>query len=221
MSLAMQAKLLRALQERTVRPVGGDDEVPVDARIVAATHTDLETAVEERRFREDLFYRINVLHIPLPPLRARGNDVLLLAQHFIDRFAAQSHRNVSGMMSAAAERLLAYSWPGNVRELQNCIERAVALACFDKIRVDDLPEKVRDFAARRIALDTNDPSQLLPLSEVEERYILRVLEAAGGSKTLAAQVLGIDRRTLYRKLDRLEAAGQTAPDDSAAERSAD
>src|SRR5215469_1555137 len=121
----MQAKLLRALQERVVRPVGGDDEIPIDARIIAATNRDLETLVEEKKFREDLFYRINVLRIHVPPLRARGNDVLLLAQHFIERYAAQSRRDVTGMMSTAAEKLTGYPWPGNVRELQNCIERSV------------------------------------------------------------------------------------------------
>jgi DNA-binding NtrC family response regulator len=200
--LTMQAKLLRALQERTIRPVGGDEEVPTDVRIIAATNHDLETAVEERRFREDLFYRINVLRIHVPPLRARGNDVLLLAQHFIDRYAAQGGRHVVGLMSGAAEKLTAYPWPGNVRELQNCIERAVALARFEKIVVDDLPEKIRDYASRRVVVDSNDPSELLPIAEVEHRYILRVLDAVGGNKTLAADVLGIDRRTLYRKLER-------------------
>jgi two-component system, NtrC family, response regulator AtoC len=208
-SPGMQAKLLRALQERVVRPVGGDDEIPIDARIIAATNRDLESLVEEKKFREDLFYRINVLRIHVPPLRARGNDVLLLAQHFIERYAAQSRRDVAGMMSSAAEKLTSYPWPGNVRELQNCIERSVALARFDKISVDDLPEKIRDFAARRVVVDSNDPSELLPLSEVEFRYILRVLEAVGGNKTLAADVLGIDRRTLYRKLER--ASTETAP----------
>jgi two-component system response regulator HydG len=203
MPAGMQAKLLRALQEKTVRPVGGDSELPFDARIIAATNRDLETEVEEKRFREDLFYRINVVRIHVPPLRARGNDILLLAQHFLERYAAQSRRGVVGMTSGAADKLLSYPWPGNVRELQNCIERAVALAQFDKIGVDDLPEKVRDFRTTRIAVESNDPAELLPMDEVERRYIQRVLEAVGGNKTLAAQVLGFDRRTLYRKLERV------------------
>jgi two-component system response regulator HydG len=203
MPAGMQAKLLRALQERTVRPVGGDQEQPFDARIIAATNRDLETEVEEKRFREDLFYRINVVRIHVPPLRARGSDILLLAQHFLDRYAAQSRRPVAGMTSAAADKLLSYPWPGNVRELQNCIERAVALAQFDQIGVDDLPEKIKDYKTARISVESNDPAELLPMEEVERRYILKVLEAVGGNKTLAAQVLGFDRRTLYRKLDRV------------------
>jgi two-component system response regulator HydG len=207
MPAGMQAKLLRALQERTVRPVGGDQEQPFDARILAATNRDLETEVEEKRFREDLFYRINVVRIHVPPLRARGSDILLLAQHFLERYAAQSRRAVLGMTSAAADKLLTYPWPGNVRELQNCIERAVALAQFDQIGVDDLPEKIRDYKTQRINIESNDPAELLPMEEVERRYILKVLEAVGGNKTLAAQVLGFDRRTLYRKLERARDPG--------------
>ncbi|MDP9151479.1 MAG: sigma-54 dependent transcriptional regulator [Myxococcota bacterium] len=203
MPAGMQAKLLRALQERTVRPVGGDQEQPFDARIIAATNRDLETEVEERRFREDLFYRINVVRIHVPPLRSRGSDILLVAQHFLERYAIQSRRPVVGMTSATADKLLNYAWPGNVRELQNCIERAVALAQFDQIGVDDLPEKIRDYKTARISIESNDPSELLPMEEVERRYILKVLEAVGGNKTLAAQVLGFDRRTLYRKLERV------------------
>ncbi|HLK37498.1 MAG TPA: sigma-54 dependent transcriptional regulator [Polyangiaceae bacterium] len=203
MPAGMQAKLLRALQERSVRPVGGDGEQPFDTRIIAATNRDLETEVEEKRFREDLFYRINVVRIHVPPLRARSGDILLLAQHFLERYAAQSRRPVVGMTSGAADRLLVYTWPGNVRELQNCIERAVALAQFDQIGVDDLPEKIRDHKTARINIESNDPAELLPMEEVERRYILKVLEAVGGNKTLAAQVLGFDRRTLYRKLERV------------------
>jgi DNA-binding NtrC family response regulator len=207
MPAGMQAKLLRALQERTVRPVGGDQEQAFDARIIAATNRDLETEVEEKRFREDLFYRINVVRVHVPPLRARGSDILMLAQHFLERYAAQSRRPVVGMTSAAADKLLTYPWPGNVRELQNCIERAVALAQFEQIGIDDLPEKIRDYKTARISIESNDPSELLPMDEVERRYILKVLEAVGGNKTLAAQVLGFDRRTLYRKLDRVRDSG--------------
>ncbi len=203
MPAGMQAKLLRALQERTVRPVGGDQEQPFDARMIAATNRDLETEVEEKRFREDLFYRINVVRVHVPPLRARGSDILLLAQYFLERYAAQSRRTVLGMTSATADKLLNYPWPGNVRELQNCIERAVALAQFDQIGVDDLPEKIKDYKTARISIESNDPAELLPMEEVERRYILKVLESVGGNKTLAAQVLGFDRRTLYRKLERV------------------
>lgn len=123
---------------------------------------------------------------------------MLLAQHFLQRYS----QRVVGIKSNAADKLLSYPWPGNVRELQNCIERAVALAQFDHIGLDDLSERIRDFKSSRVTVESNDPTELLPMDEVERRYILRVLEAVGGNKTLAAQVLGFDRRTLYRKLER-------------------
>jgi two-component system response regulator AtoC len=202
MPLSLQPKILRALQERKVRRVGGGAEVPFDARIVAATHRDLEEAVEEKDFREDLFFRINVIHIDLPPLRARGNDILLLSQHFLESFAARAGKQVSGFAAATAEKLLGYEWPGNVRELQNCIERAVALAQYDKITVEDLPEKIRQYRRTSVPVAGGEPSELLTMDEVERRHVLRVLETVGGNKTLAAQVLGFDRKTLYRKLAR-------------------
>ena len=200
--LGMQPKLLRALQERVVRPLGGAAEVPFDARIVAATNRDLETAVEERRFREDLYYRVNVLHVELPPLRARGSDVLLLAQRFVEASAARAGKRVTGISPAAAERLLAYAWPGNVRELENAVERTVALARDEQITAEDLPAKIREHRSSHVLLAAEDPSELVPLEEVERRYVLRVLESAAGNKTLAARILGLDRKTLHRKLDR-------------------
>ena len=203
MPLPLQPKLLRVLQERTVRPVGGSQEIRVDVRIVAATNRDLEEAVEERRFREDLYFRVNVVQLPLPALRARGGDVLLLAQHFVGRFAARAGKNVVGISPAGAERLLAYSWPGNVRELQNCIERAVALTRYDHIAVDDLPEKIRDYRRSHVLVTSDDPSELVPMEEVERRYILRVMEAVQSNKTAAARILGYDRKRLYRKLEKL------------------
>jgi two-component system response regulator HydG len=210
MALGMQAKLLRVLQERTVRPVGGDKEIPFDTRIVAATNRDLESEVADRRFREDLFYRINVVRVHVPTLRARAADVLVLAQHFLDRFASIHRNSVKGISGPAAERLVSYPWPGNVRELQNCIERAVALARFETLGVDDLPDKIRDYRLSRVIVESEDPTELLSMDEVERRYILRALEAVGGNKTLAAQVLGFDRRTLYRKLERYGGAGVDA-----------
>ncbi|AGC42313.1 sigma-54 dependent DNA-binding response regulator [Myxococcus stipitatus DSM 14675] len=200
--LTLQPKLLRALQERMVRPVGGDTEVPFDARIVAATNRDLELAVEEGRFREDLYYRLNVIGVELPPLRARGNDVLLLSQRFIEQFAARNNKRVVGLSPAAAQRLLTYGWPGNVRELQNCMERAVALTSFEQLTVDDLPERIRNYSQPKGAAENTDPSELVTLEELERKYIHRVLETVGGSRTLAARILGVDRKTLYRKLER-------------------
>jgi DNA-binding NtrC family response regulator len=198
--LALQPKLLRALQERCVRPVGSEEETPFDARVVAATNRDLDAAVEEGRFREDLFFRLDVLRIEVPPLRARGSDVLLLAQHFLREAASRSGKAVIGLSHGAAEKLLQYAWPGNVRELANCIERAVALTDHEQILVEDLPERIRDYGAGHVLVASDDPSELVPLEVVEQRYVTRVMEAVGGNKTLAARILGVDRKTLYRKL---------------------
>ena len=202
MPLGMQSKLLRVLQEKTVRPVGGDHEIPYDARIITASNRDLETEVEERRFREDLFYRINVVRIDVPPLRLRGTDILFLAQHFVKLSSARTGKNVIGISTPVAERLLSYSWPGNIRELQNCIERAVVFTHFDEITVDDLPEKIRDYKSNDLAIPGLAAHETLTMDEVERRYILRVLNQLDGNKTMAAELLGLDRRTLYRKLER-------------------
>jgi two-component system response regulator HydG len=205
--LPLQPKLLRALEQRMVRPVGGNSEIEFDARIVTATNRDLESAVAEKRFREDLYYRINVVHVELPPLRARGSDVLALAHHFLARFKARGGKPIKGISSAVAERLLAYEWPGNVRELQNCMERAVALAQFDELVVDDLPDKVRSYKPNHALVVADNPTELAPLEEVERRYILHVLDSVGGNKSSAARVLGLDRTTLYRRLERYGRGG--------------
>jgi DNA-binding NtrC family response regulator len=202
MPLGLQPKLLRVLQERRIRPVGSANEIPVDVRILAATNRDLESAVEDKRFREDLFFRINVIQIPLPPLRARVGDILLLAQHFIQELARRTGKSVKGISPPAAGKLLAYPWPGNVRELMNCVERAVALTRHDQIVVEDLPDRVQNHHSAQIVLGGDDPTQLLTMDEVEKRYILRVLEAVAGNKTAAARILGFERKTLYRKLER-------------------
>ncbi len=200
MPLPMQPKLLRALEENRVRPVGSEREVPFDVRLLATTNRDLEAAVEESRFRQDLFFRINVIQLELPPLRSRGTDALLLSQHFIEAFATRTGKNVVRMSESVAEKLLAYSWPGNVRELRNVIERAVALTRNDRLTVEDLPEKIRDYRSSQVFIGGHDPSDLVPLEEVERRYILHVLDSANGNRTLAARTLGLDRKTLYRKL---------------------
>ncbi len=204
MPAGMQAKLLRALEARSVRPVGSDSEVPFRARIIAATNRDLESAVEEGMFRQDLYFRVNVIRIAVPPLRARGGDILLLAQAFAQKLAKRLAKDVTGFSVPAAERLLAYPWPGNIRELQNAIERAVALTKFAEIVVEDLPESVRNHKRPPLLPSDEDPGDFLPMHEVEKRYILRVLDSAGGNKTMAAQILGFDRRTMYRKLERFE-----------------
>jgi DNA-binding NtrC family response regulator len=205
--LGLQPKILRALQERLVRPVGGDHEVPFDVRLVASTNRDLDAAVEGELFRKDLYYRINVVRIEIPPLRARGTDVLLLAQHFVEQYSVREKKSVKGLSPAAAEKLVNYSWPGNVRELQNCIERAVALTGCEQLTVEDLPAKVRDYRSSHVIVAGEDPSELASLGEVERRYILRVFHAVGGNKSLAARILGVNRRTLYRKLEEFGVEG--------------
>jgi two-component system response regulator HydG len=157
-----------------------------------------------------LFFRVNVIQLELPPLRSRGTDVLLLAQHFVEQFAVRANKEVAGLSEAVAERLLNYTWPGNVRELRNVIERAVALTRYDKLAVDDLPEKIRDYRSSQVFVGGSDPSELVPIEEVDRRYILHVLESVGGNKTLAARILGLDRKTLYRKLHQYGAIGNEA-----------
>jgi len=201
MPMGLQPKLLRVLQERKVRPLGARAEHPIDVRIIAATHRDLEARIEEGAFREDLFFRINVVNVHLPPLRDRSADILPLTQRFIAEFSKRAGKNVKGISAPAAAKLLAYDWPGNVRELSNCIERAVALTRYDELGVDDLPEKVLKHAPTRVVLSATDASELVTLEEVEKRYVLRVLETLKGNKTAAARTLGIERKTLYRKLD--------------------
>ncbi len=210
MPLEMQVKLLRVLQERTVRQVGGSDETPIKARVVAATNRDLEHEVRERRFREDLFYRINVVQIAVPPLRNRIEDVLQLAQSFLTRIARTSKKPVEGISEGAAQKLREYDWPGNVRELENCIERAVALCTHSHITVEDLPPSVIATNETAMALPTS-PLEMMTLDELERRYVRQVLTASKGNKTHAARVLGIDRRSLYRRLE-----GGPEPEEAAA-----
>jgi DNA-binding NtrC family response regulator len=203
MPIALQPKLLRALQERKVRPVGGAGEIAVDVRVITATNRDLESAIEERRFREDLYFRVNVVRMALPPLRARTGDILVLAEHFLARLAERAEKEIRGFSTEAAAKLLGYSWPGNVRELQNCVEHAVALTRFTEIAVEDLPERVRAPRSAHRLVVSDDPSELVSLEEIERRYVARVIEATAGNKTAAARILGIERKRLYRMLERL------------------
>jgi two-component system response regulator HydG len=195
----LQAKLLRVLEQRTLRPVGGRQEVPVDVRVISATNRDLEEAMDAGSFRDDLYFRLHVVGIEVPPLRARGTDILTLAHHFL---AQHTSRGVIGISAAAASSLMAYPWPGNVRELRNAIERGVALARFAELAVEDLPDRVRAYKSSHVVVASDDPSELVPLFEVERRYVARVMEAVGGNKTAAARVLGVERKRLYRMLDR-------------------
>ncbi len=212
--LELQPKLLRALQERSVRPVGANAEIPFDARIIAASNRDLEEEVEQKRFREDLYYRINVVQIDLPPLRKRDGDVLELAQYFLQQHATRSDKPTLSLSPEVAEKLMAYQWPGNVRELENCIARAVAFARYDQLTVEDLPEKVRSYRVDRFVVTANDTMEVVALVELERRYVQRVLALFGGNKSHAAEVLGIDRRTLYRKIEKWDqeaGAGNSGP----------
>ena len=202
MPLEMQAKLLRALQERVVRPVGSDTEQSFDARIITATHRDLDDDVAKGRFRQDLFYRINVVSIQVPPLRERGSDVLKLASAFLQKSADRTGQAMRHLSPPVAERLLAYDWPGNVRELENCVERAVALVRFDELTLEDLPERVRSYRPDRFVMTADDVEEIISLDELERRYIARALKLLNGNKARAAQLLGVDRRTLYRRLGR-------------------
>jgi DNA-binding NtrC family response regulator len=202
MPIGLQPKLLRVLQERTVRPIGGGKELPIDVRLVSATNRDLEAAVEARTFREDLYFRINVVDIALPPLRARGSsDILALMQHFLVHFATQLKKPVRGISTAAAEKLVTYRWPGNVRELKNVMEKAVTLAQFDTLGVDDLPVRILGTEPAESAPGWQPAGELVSLEEMGRRYILHVLESVAGNKAAAARILQIERKTLYRKLE--------------------
>ena len=198
--MRLQPKILRALEERRVKPIGSSREIPFDVRIISATNKDLESAIVEKMFREDLFYRINVIQLEVPPLRTRGMDVLLLAHHFVKHFSIVIKKKVTGISSAAAEKLLSYSWPGNVRELRNAIERAVALTRFERLTVEDLPKKIRTYQTDELVMGTGDPSDLVSMEEIERRYIRYVIRTVKGNRTMAARILKIDRKTLYRKL---------------------
>lgn len=197
--LELQPLLLQVLERGFP---GEGNEQGLDVRIIATSNVDLESSVADGGFREDLFFRIRVIHVEMPPLRSRGSDVLLLAQACLERVTRLSGKPVKGFQRQAAERMLSYKWPGNIRELHNCVEHAVALTQFNLIGLEDLPAKVRNYESSHVVVVSDDPSELVSMAEVERRYIARVMEAAGGNKSLSAKILGFDRKTLYRKLDR-------------------
>ncbi|HXG02941.1 MAG TPA: sigma-54 dependent transcriptional regulator [Candidatus Binatia bacterium] len=199
LSLPLQARLLRVLQERVIRRVGGTEPIPVDVRIIAATNRDLRKLVDEGRFREDLFYRLNVVTIHVPPLRERAEDIPLLAQHFLRKAATAAGKTVIGLTREALDRLAAYPWPGNVRELEHVIERAVVLTTSTLLTPEDLPRELRLVAP---APPVARPDRRMTLEELKRWYVEQVLAETGGNKARAAELLGIDRRTLYRILRR-------------------
>lgn len=198
MPMALQAKLLRVLQEGTIRAVGSDKEEQVDVRILAATHQDLERLVEEGKFRQDLFYRLETFSLRVPPLRERGEDIERLANFFLQQQQKSSDKTVRGISAEALDLLYRYPFPGNVRELQNAIERAFAFSSDETLSVDDFPQRIVEKS------DTNQPvatSAWPTLDEHQSQYIRKVLEHTDGNKSQAAQILGVTRRTLYRWLD--------------------
>lgn len=197
MPLTVQAKLLRVLETREVRPVGSSVVRQPDVRVLAATHFDLERAVKEGSFREDLLYRLNAITIRLPPLRERADDIPLLVTHFLRRFAGAEGAGPAAIAPAALRVLASYVWPGNVRELAHVLERAVALARGHRIDLEDLPSVVREGRAPRTETAIGS---LHTLEDVERAHILSVLKSVGGARRRAAAILGIDRKTLYRKL---------------------
>ena len=206
---AVQVKLLRFLQEGEIERLGGTAPIKVDCRVVAATNQDLRARVREGKFREDLFYRLNVIQVVLPPLRDRVEDVALLADHFMARYAAKNGKPIRGLTRAALAALEAHPWPGNVRELEHAIEHAVVLSRGPEIDTDDLPESVRTGGAARAAAGAGaveGRTLAVPLGttleEIELRVIRETLRQTKGDKNLAAQLLGIAARTIYRKLDR-------------------
>jgi DNA-binding NtrC family response regulator len=202
MPLELQPKLLRVLESGSVRPIGENREIPSDVRILAATNQDLDSAVRQGDFRQDLFFRVNVVHIEVPPLRSRGFDILLLAKHFLQQIAQRNHRPVKGFSYSAADKLLAYHWPGNVRELRNAMERAVAMARLEELTVEDLPERIRNYQRTSSFVAANTTDELIPLEDFERQYVEHVLGKVGGNKSEAARILGLGRRTLYRKMER-------------------
>jgi transcriptional regulator with PAS, ATPase and Fis domain len=198
--LSLQAKLLRVIEDKEVRPLGANQGEKVDARLVSACNRDPELLVQEGRFRQDLYYRLNVIRIDLPPLRERAEDIPILIEHFMRKFNDQIHRKLDGIEPEALDALTNYHWPGNVRELEHTIERAVLLGKEARIGLQDFPPSL-------VARDNN----VLPLADalaksytlrdLEKEYIMRVMEIVGGNKTEAAKTLGVDRTTLYRKLE--------------------
>lgn len=195
MSLAMQVKLLRVLQEREVVRVGGDEVIGVDVRVIAATNKNLWEEIEAGRFRDDLFYRLNVVSINVPPLSERREDIPLLAQHFLTMFSEKNHKNIKGFTPQAMDQLMKHEWPGNIRELMNVIERAVVLT-----RAEYLDEQELVLMSRNATLPQHDVTGTVPLEEVEKSTVLKTLALTGGNKSETARRLGITRKTLREKL---------------------
>ncbi len=198
--VTLQTKLLRVLEDKEVRPLGANQGEKVDTRVLSASNRNLEELVRSDKFRQDLYYRLNVIRIELPPLRERGDDVPLLLEHFVEKFAARAKRQVNGIEPEALAVLKNYDWPGNIRELEHAIERAVFLGKGSRIGLEDLPPNVVANGESSVVLAQALRRQLT-LRDLEREYVAKVLEATNGNKTEAAKILGVDRTTLYRKLE--------------------
>jgi transcriptional regulator with PAS, ATPase and Fis domain len=199
LSLSMQTKLLRFLQEHEIKRVGGTESIKVDVRVIAATNQSLDPLVKSGKFREDLFDRLNVVSITLPPLRERKEDIPLLANHFLYKFSEENKKSISHISPEVLEILIRYSWPGNVRELEHTLERAVIFSTHPIILPENLP---RNMFEEMKGTESLPIEKLLPLKEIEKRYVLQVLEETKGNKKKASEILGIDRTTLYRILEK-------------------
>ncbi len=210
----IQAKLLRVLELQEVKPVGGNQPVHIDVRLIAATNKDLLTEIREGRFREDLFYRLNVVGIHLPPLRERREDIPALAQHFLRKYAAANGKVLDRFATETMALLERYPWPGNVRELENAVERAVAVSSHPIVLPDDLPTHLVSPAGSAGQSSEPELGPLLPLDDLIRGHVMRVLDATGGNKKRTAEILGVDRRTLYRMLGRYGAAAGDLPPDA-------
>jgi len=202
MPYTLQAKLLRVIEEREVRPLGDTSSYPIDVRIISTSNRDIKSHMQEGRFREDLYYRLKVIDIELPPLRERREDIPLLTQHFLDKFIRDLKKNTSGVSEEALKFLINYSWPGNVRELENVIQRGITLSQHEVLLPEDLPTSlVQEPDENLIAKGLGGK---LTIDQLEKEYIKRTLIEVGGNKTKAAEILGLDRKTLYRKLQEIE-----------------
>ena len=194
----LQAKLLRVIEQREVRPLGDTNSYPVDARVISTSNRDIKSLIQGGQFREDLFYRLKVIDIELPPLRERREDIPLLVQHFLNKFGQDSKKNISGISEDALRILLNYSWPGNVRELENVIQRAITLSQNEEILPEDLPTPLMEEAGENVI--EKGLREKYTIEQLEKEYIKRVLIEVGGNKSKAAEILGLDRKTLYRKI---------------------
>jgi len=198
MPLTLQAKWLRVIEEKEVRPLGDTNSYPVDLRIISTTNRDIGSLIQQDRFREDLYYRLKVIDIELPPLRDRREDIPLLVQHFLNKFSQGLNKNISGVSEEALKILLIYSWPGNVRELENVIQRAITLTRHETILPEDLP--ITMIEEQEESLIEKGLREKYTVDQLEKEYVKRVLLKVGGNKSKAAEILGLDRKTLYRKL---------------------